>query len=239
MGQFSTTHWSVVLAAGEGSSEDADAALERLCEWYWYPLYSYARRTMGSPHAAADATQGFFLHLLRSSLVSKADPERGRFRTFLLEAFRRFLISEHRSATAVKRGAGERVLSLDETVAEARFLLEPKDERSPDRLFERSWALTLLENAFGLLRKEYEVAGRAHVLDRLEKLISKQEGAEDYRTIASELRMTESAVKVAVHRARKRFREILRGLVAGTVADPLEVDGELRYLFEVLSRGTA
>lgn len=237
MRQFSTTNWSAILVAGEGAADGADAALAKLCERYWYPLYSYARRTNYSPHAAADATQGFFLHLLESSLVARADPKKGRFRTFLLEAFRRFLISEYRSAHAIKRGAGVQVLSLDQSLAESRFALEPKDEQSPDRLFERSWALNLLENTFVLLRKEFEDAGRVHVFDRLERIILKDDCAEDYRTVALGLQMTETAVKVAVHRARKRFREILRGLVASTVTEPLEVDAELRHLLKVLSNG--
>lgn len=238
MRNFSTTNWSAIRVAGKGLADGADAALAKVCERYWYPLYSYARRTKYSPHAAADATQGFFLHLLESSLIAKADPNKGRFRTFLLEAFRRFLISEYRSACAKKRGSGVKVVSIDETYAESRFALEPKDEWSPDRLFERNWALSLLENTLALLRMEFEAVGRVHIFDGLEKLIIKHDAADDYRTVGLALQMSETAVKVSVHRARKRFREILRGLVASTVEEPLDVDAELRHLLSVLSKRT-
>jgi RNA polymerase sigma factor (sigma-70 family) len=236
MPQFSTTHWSVVLIAGQ-ENEGGEQALQKICERYWYPLYAFTRRSGYDSHSAADATQGFFLYLLDSSLLSKADPKRGRFRTFLLESLKHYLISEHRSAQAIKRGGGQLILSLDEKLAESRFALEPKDHRTPERLFERSWALNLLDQTLSILRSDYRKTGRGELFQALEKAILKDADVDTYQRIARELNMNEGSIKVAVHRLRSRFREILRGLVASTVGD-LEVEDELRHLQKILRNGT-
>lgn len=208
----------------------ARQALAELCVVYWYPVYAFIRRTGHDADAAQDLTQGFFTQLLERGGLSKADQSMGRFRSYLLGACRHYLANEHDRANAAKRGGGQRHLSLDFPEAERRYRVEPADQCTPDQLFERRWALTLLERTLTELRGEYVAAGNAPLFDRLKDSLT-GDGA-SHATIAGDLGMTEGAVKVAAHRLRKRYRERLREIVADT-ADV--VDGEIRDLFRALS----
>lgn len=233
---FNTTHWSVVLAATRGSNDGAQEALARLCQTYWYPLYAYVRRRGHSAHDAQDLTQAFFAKLLeRESLVS-ASPERGKFRSFILTAMKHFLSSEWRQATAQKRGGGLELLSLDWAAAEERYDLEPASHSSPDKLFEKQWAVTVLDDVLKRLEQEYQTAGKAELFGVLKQTLMGRREAQPYSELASRLSLSESAVKVTAHRLRKRYRELIRTEIAGTLEDPQEVDEELRYLFQVLAR---
>ena len=229
-----TTHWSVVLAAGQSHSPHAAAALEQLCRAYWYPLYAYIRRRGSSPEDAQDGTQSFLARLLEKDLLSRASPQRGRFRSFLLTSLQNFLADEHARAMARKRGAGQQPVSLDGLDSEARYTLEPADEGSPDKLFERRWATTVLEQAWSRLEAEYAAEGKADLFRELRRFNSAQEGAPGYAETARTLQMPENSVKSLVHRMRQRYRALLRTEIAQTVADPAEIDEEIRYLLQVL-----
>src|SRR5947207_2396956 len=183
-GVFATTHWSVVLAAGQKDSPHTAAALEKLCRVYWYPLYAYVRRRGSSPEDAQDLTQSFFARLLERELLSRASPQRGRFRSFLLTALQNFLADEHDRAVAHKRGAGQPLISLDALDGEARYALEPADEVSPDKLFERRWATTVLEQAWTCLEAEYVAEGKADLFRELRRFNSAQETAPGYAEAA-------------------------------------------------------
>ena len=233
--QFATTHWSLVLAAGSAESTQARAALEKLCRTYWYPLYAYIRRKGHRPPDAQDLTQAFFARLLERSLVKKADPVRGRFRTFLLTSLKNFLTDEWDKAHAQKRGGGLAVLSLDEPPAESRYQLEPADESSAERIFERRWAMTLLEQALARLEAEHAALGKRRLFDELHVILLGEKPTLTYADVGARLGMTEGAVKVALHRMRRRYRELTRAEIANTVASPGEIDEEIRYLFSVLS----
>jgi len=234
-GLFTTTHWSAVLAAGQGESPRAAQALETLCRTYWYPLYAYVRRQGHSPEDAQDLTQDFFAHLLAKGFPRGAAPERGKFRSFLLASLRHLLVDQHRHADAAKRGGGQRTVSLDESRAEERFRLEPQHELTPEKIYEREWAMTLLERAQSRLREEYVAAGNAELHDRLKGFPLAEKGASSFQQAATKLGMTESALKSAVHRMRARYRQLVREEVAHTVADPAEVNEEARYLIAVIS----
>jgi RNA polymerase sigma-70 factor (ECF subfamily) len=230
-GRFATTRWSVVAAAGgTGGEAEAGAALETLCRTYWYPLYAYVRRKGRGPDDAADLVQGFFVSLLERHGVAAADRGRGRFRTFLLASLDHYVANEWRRAAAQKRGGGAVVVGLDFSDGERRYGLEPSHDLTPDRVFERRWALALIDAAMSRLRAEYESRGRGNVYEALSDLIG-GDGAEGYAGVGRRLGMTEAAVKVAVHRLRKRCRELLREEVGQTVASEAEVDDELRHLF--------
>jgi RNA polymerase sigma-70 factor (ECF subfamily) len=232
---FNTTHWSVVLAAARGHDSCAREALARLCQTYWYPLYAYARRRGHSAHDAQDLTQAFFARLLeRDSLVS-VSPKLGKFRTFILTALKRFLASEWKYAKAQKRGGGRELLSLDWAAAEERFDLEPATNSSPDKLFEKQWAVTVLNDVLRRLEQEYQTDGKAELFGALKQTLMGRREAQPYAALAVKLDMSESAVKVNVHRLRKRYRELMHAEIAGTVEDPREVEEELRYLFQVLA----
>jgi RNA polymerase sigma-70 factor (ECF subfamily) len=230
---FATTHWSLILAA-RGSSPEARAALEELCRRYWYPLYAYIRRRGHTADAAQDLTQELFARLLERDDLAALDPARGRFRAFLLTACRHFLANEHDRARTLKRGGGRRILALDLGDADRRYAAEPGHEQTPERLFERRWALTLLDQVLRVLRQRYEAAGQADLFERLKGTLT---GAADgaYAEAAAALGMTEGAVKVAAHRLRQRYRALLRDEIAQTVADPDEVDDEVRTLFQALA----
>lgn len=229
--RFATTRWSVVLAAGAAAPE-AREALETLCGSYWYPLYAYARRRGASPQDAQDLVQGLFLVLLRRGSLKDADPARGRFRTFLLTAFQRHASHERAREAAGKRGGDRERLPFEIGDGESRYSLEPIDERTPEALYERRWAMTLLARAVERLRTEAEVdPARA---DALLPHVGGPGEARPYAELASSLGMTEGAVKTAVHRLRRRCREILRDEVAQTVADAAEVEDELRRLMTAL-----
>jgi RNA polymerase sigma-70 factor (ECF subfamily) len=235
-GAFTATHWSVVLAAREAGSPQAAAALERLCRTYWYPLYVYVRRRGHSPEDAQDLTQQFFANLLRKGSLGAADPARGKFRTFLLHALERFLVNEWKRARRLKRGGGVPALDLDVADAEGRYGREPSTSLTPERAYEKRWAAGLLEGVLADLRQEYARADQARVFEALaERLWGKGPGG-SRAEIGAGLGMTEGAVGAALHRLRQRFRERLRAAVAHTVADPGEVDVELRHLLAVVSQ---
>ena len=233
-GRFATTRWSVVVAAGQkAGGDDARAALETLCRTYWYPLYVYARRKGHAAEDAADLVQGFFASLLERRAVARADRERGRFRSFLLASLDHYLANEWRRATAQKRGGGAVLVGLDFDDGERRYGLEPSHHLTPDRVYERRWALTLIDAAMGRLRAEYQARDRGDLFATLAGLIS-GERDEAYAGVAGRLGMSEGAVKVAVHRLRKRCRELLREEVAQTVAGEAQVDDELGHLLDAV-----
>ena len=232
---FATTYWSVVLSAGQPESPEAAQALETLCRTYWYPLYAYVRRRGSGHEDAQDLTQDFFAHLLAKGFPRGAAPERGKFRSFLLTSLRHFLVDQHRHADAAKRGGGQRTISLDESRAEERFRLEPQHELTPERLYEREWALTLLARAQLRLCEEYVVAGNAELHARLKGFPLAEKSERSFQQGATELGLTESALKSAVHRMRARHRQLVRAEVANTVADPAEVNDEARHLIAVIS----
>jgi len=232
-GPFATTHWSIVLAAGHVSQADSKAALARLCQTYWYPLYCYIRRRGHDAHEAEDLTQGYFAALLERDSLRVADPNRGRFRSFLLGSLNHFLANDRRRRIARKRGGGQAPLSLDCRAGEARYGQEPADNLTPEQAYQRRWAMTLLEQALANLRREYLAGGKSALFDHLSGLLGGDKGAA-YREIADDVGMTEGAVKVAVHRLRKRCREHLRSEVAQTIADPQDIEEELRALLAVV-----
>jgi RNA polymerase sigma factor (sigma-70 family) len=231
---FASTHWSLVLAAGRRSLPASDQALSVLCRAYWYPLYAYARRRLGDLDHAQDLTQDFFARLLEKNILAGAQPERGHFRAFLLTAFKNFLTNEGEKARAEKRGGGRAFLPLDFRAGDSRYDREPAHAWTPERLFERQWALTLLEQVLAALRAEYAADGKEELFDRL-KVYLTGETAASYADCAPALGMSEGAIKVAAHRLRARYRALLRWEVAQTVADPAEVDDEIRRLFDALA----
>jgi RNA polymerase sigma-70 factor (ECF subfamily) len=231
---FVTTHWSVVLEAGQGDSREAAEALERLCRAYWYPLYTCVRRQGHGPHDACDLTQQFLAGLLEKKYLQRADPSRGRFRSFLLSSLKNFLVDEWRKEKAAKRGGAHPVLSLDVHSAEERYAAEPADSLAPDKVYERNWALTLLERVLERLRLEFQGPGKPELFEALEGYLWGDDDAQSYGELSTRLGMTEGGVKVAAHRFRARYRELLRAEVACTVADPGEVDKELKYLLRVV-----
>jgi RNA polymerase sigma factor (sigma-70 family) len=234
-GQFNTTHWSVVLLAGETQAPEADAAVNSLCRTYWPPLYAYARRAGHSPEDAQDLTQDFFARLLEKKYLKLANQERGRFRSFLLKSLQHFLVNEWVRSQAQKRGGGQKIFSLDEEAAERSYLQQPADLLSPESLYDKRWAMTLLERAMDRLGADYEGAGKRELFDQLKGSLLTEGSAESYRQLGEPMLMSEGAVKVAVHRLRQRFREAIRSEIAQTVATPAEVDEELRYLLTALA----
>jgi RNA polymerase sigma-70 factor (ECF subfamily) len=233
---FATTHWSVVLTAGQGASPDADAALEKLCRAYWYPLYAYIRRQGRSPHDAQDLTQEFFARLLEGNYIGSVQREKGKFRSFLLAALNHFLANERARDNAAKRGGGKALLCLDEQTAEGRYSLESSAHDSPANAFDKRWAITLLERAFAQVREEFAAAGKKEVFDHLKNFLAEDTSAGDYAAVAGKLGMTAGAVTVAVHRLRHKYRDATRAEVAQTVANVHEIDDEIRYLFAVLAQ---
>jgi len=233
-GIFATTHWSVVQQAGQSDSPEASQALEALARAYWYPLYAYVRRNGHSPHDAQDLTQAFFARLLERKYLRLADRNQGRFRTFLLSSLKHFRINEWVKANREKRGGGQRVISLDEEMAESRFAAEPAIAEAPDSLYDQGWAATLLDRAQAALRAEFEQAGKLEMFERFKAYVLGEKNALPYAEMARELGMTEVAARVAVHRLRQRFGELLRAEVAQTVSTPAEVNEELRYLVSII-----
>jgi RNA polymerase sigma factor (sigma-70 family) len=237
--RFLTTQWSMVLAAGGSASDDpAQAlALATLCELYWYPLYAFVRRRGYDPDAAQDLTQAFFARVIEKAYLRDATPTRGRFRSFLLGSFKHFLANEWDHARALKRGGGHIVLPLDVELGdgESRYRLEPIDDETPEHLFERQWALALLARVLARLREENEQAGKLAQFDALKPVLTGEPIDETYAQLGDRLGMSEGAVKVAVHRLRRRMRVLLEEEIARTVADPRDADDEIQHLFEVLS----
>ena len=224
-----------MLAAKGGDSTRARAALEALCRTYWYPLYAFARRMGQSPHDAEDSVQGFFAICLEKNYLAAAEQAKGRFRSFLLLSLKRFLAKERDKSRARKRGGGQRPIALDGLTAEQRYALEPAEPLSADRLFERRWALTLLEQVLSRLRAELAAAGRLEAFEQLKEFLLAGGRGTPYKELAARLGTSEGAVKVGVHRLRQRYRELLEEEIANTVASPEEVAEERRYLLAVLS----
>ena len=234
---FVTTHWSLVLSARDKNSPQSADALEKLCRAYWYPLYAYVRRTGQSKENAEDLTQAFFARLLEKNFLEAAEPERGRFRSFLLVALKRFLTNEWDRARAQKRGGGQTHVPLDTELAERKFKVETTaGEISPDRLYDRRWDLTLIEQTMARLRAEFERADKAAEFERLKSFLTADKNAIPYPAVADELGMSESTLRVAVHRLRSRYRELFREEIAHTLAEGEDVDEELRHLLTVLSK---
>ena len=234
IGWFSTTHWTVVLEAGQADSPKTRDALERLCKSYWYPLYVFVRRRGHSPEDAQDLTQEFFARFLERKYVALADQSRGKFRTFLIRSLEHFLINEWTRERAAKRGGAHQVISWDEREAENRYQAEPADNLAPDKIFEKRWAISLLERVLGRLREEFSAPEKRELFEALKQSLWGEKAMASYQEIGAQLGMTEGAVKVAVHRLRQRYRELLRAEVAETVATEAEVDEELRYLVAVI-----
>lgn len=233
--RFATTRWSQVIAAGQANTAASRDALASLCEAYWYPLYAYVRRWGHDPDEAQDLTQEFFARLLEKQYLRDADPSRGRFRSFLLASLKHFLSNERDKATAVKRGGRANIVALEIETAEGMYQLEPPDADTPEKVFERRWALMLLERTLARLREEFAAGGRADVFSRLEGYLTGERETVPYAQLAGELGMTEGAIKVAVHRLRKRFGALLREEIGDTVSDPREIDDEVRELFRILT----
>ncbi len=228
---FATTHWTVVLAAGRRSTPQADHALEELCRTYWYPLYAYVRRHGHSREDAEDLAQGFFASLLKRNYLESVSSEKGRFRAFLLAALKHFLANEYDRAGRQKRGGGVAPLSLDWQDADTRYQVDPADQLSPDKLYDRAWAMTLLEQVIARLRAECAAEGRAGGFEQLKPFLMVGKSDISYAEAAARLGVNEGAARVAVHRLRKRYRELLRAEIAQTLSDPADLEEELRALF--------
>jgi RNA polymerase sigma-70 factor (ECF subfamily) len=231
---FPTTHWSRIIAAGDRDGPEAREALAALCHAYWYPLYAYIRRRGHSPEQAEDLTQDFFARVLEKGVLAEADPGRGRFRAFLRTVCAHYLANRHDRENARKRGGGRALLSIDAADAESRYVREPAHELTPERIFDRTWALTLLGRVFDQLRREYEDGGRSAAFEELRVVLTGDPDAAPYATIARRLGTTEGAVRVAVHRLRRRYGLLLRQEIAATIDDPAQVDDEIHALFAAL-----
>jgi RNA polymerase sigma factor (sigma-70 family) len=230
-----TTHWSAVAAAGRNDTPRAQAALEMLCQAYWYPLYAHVRRRGHSVEDAQDLTQEFFARVLEGNWLARADQSKGRFRTFLLMALERFLANEWDKARALKRGGGRHPVPVQLETAETRYGVEPPDERTPEQAFEYRWAVTLLDEVLKRLEADFSNKGETALFAALKPCLVGDRASQPYAELAAQLGMSESAIKVAVHRLRQRYRELLRAEIANTVLSPADVNGEMRHLFNVLA----
>lgn len=233
---FESTHWTAVLSAGDPHSTHAATALEALCRAYWYPLYEYVRRRGYSTSDAQDYTQEFFAQLLEHNWIARADRHKGRFRSFLLVAMKRFLANEWDKAKTLKRGGDVRFIPIQMDSAESRYAQEPVDTATPEQAFEKQWALGLLDSVLNQLREKYVQDDKAMLFDTLKPCLVGDHTQHPYSTLAAELGMSEGAIKTAVCRLRERYREYLKAEIAHTVASPSEIDEELRHLFRVLAR---
>lgn len=231
---FATTHWSIVLRAGDGKSPEAAAALTRLYQTYWYPLYAYVRRQGRDHQAAQDLVQDLFLSLQQKKQLASVGPQKGRFRSYLLAAVNHLLANEWHKQQRQKRGGGQIPVSLDELRAAERYDLEPVDARTPETLFEQRWALALLDQVMLRLGEEWHAAGKSDAFDVMKIFLSGDQEAPGYAEAAARLGMSEGAARVSVHRLRQRYRELLRDEIAQTVASAGEVEDELRYLLSAL-----
>lgn len=234
--RFATTHWSQVLAARDRSVPQGREALAALCGTYWYPLYAYVRRQGFPQDEAEDLTQEFFARLLERDYLQAVDRAKGRFRCFLLAACKHFLANERDRSRAAKRGGGRAVLSLDVETAEARYRREPACALTPERLFEQRWALTVLDHVLGRLRDELVRAGKGKLFDKLKTALTGEKSAARQAQLADDLGMSVGAVKVAVHRLRRRYRDLLREEISHTLDDPAQVEEEIRDLFAALAQ---
>ncbi len=228
---FATTHWTVVLAAGRQHTPQSDLALEELCRTYWFPLYAYVRRRGHTKEDAEDLTQAFFARFLAKNYLAGLSTERGRFRAFLLASLKHFLANEWDKSQRLKRGGGQAALSLDWETADTKFQIAVTNEPSPDRAFDREWALALLARVIERLQGECAAAGKTELFDQLKVFLAAGKGESAPAEVARTLHMEEGAVRVAVHRLRKRYRALLRDEIAQTLLDPIQVDEEMRALF--------
>jgi RNA polymerase sigma factor (sigma-70 family) len=233
--QFATTHWSVVLAAGKSSSANQKRALETLCQSYWFPLYAFLRRKGYDNHQAEDHTQAFFAHLLEKHHLQIADPKYGKFRSFLLIRLKGFLSDERDRSQAQKRGGGRKILSLSFENAEGQYALEPVDRLSPEMLFEKSWALTVLERTMDRLEADMVKKNKQKLFEHLKVYLTTDKDAIPYQDMATELAMTEGSIGVAVHRLRRQYRKLIRDEIAQTVGDEDQIDEEMGCLFAALA----
>jgi RNA polymerase sigma factor (sigma-70 family) len=232
--QFTTTHWSVVLAARDESSTHADSALAELCRTYWYPLYAFIRRRGHDATDAQDLTQEFFYRLLEKRYLSAVDRSKGRFRSFLLAAVEHFLANEWRRTQTQKRGGGMAMLSIDDA-AERRYLAEPHTDLSPERIYEQRWALAFIDKVLGRLHAEFVAAGKETAFEQLKIFLTGEKCSTTYAELAAQLGSSEAAVKMSVSRMRQRYAELLREEISSTVARPDEVEDELRALLAALA----
>jgi RNA polymerase sigma-70 factor (ECF subfamily) len=228
---FATTHWTVVLAAGRRHTPQADHALEELCRTYWFPLYAYVRRRGHGKEDAEDSVQAFFARFLEKNYLAGLSAERGRFRAFLLASLKHFLINEWKKSQRLKRGGGEKNLSLDWQTADTQFQVASTAEPSPDKAFDREWALALLAKVIGRLQAECAADGKAKLFEQLKIFLTAGKGAQSHADAAGNLGMDETTVRVAVHRLRKRYRVLLREEISQTLTDASQVDEEMRALF--------
>jgi len=232
---FATTRWSVVQAAGDKADSQSAAALQTLCQSYWYPLYAYVRQKGYGPQDAEDLTQSFFIHLLEKDRLGRLTRDKGKFRSFLLTALNHFLVDQWKRASAQKRGGEHQIFRLDREEAEARFLQEPVDTTTAERLYEQNWAVTLLNTVFAQLQQEQADKGKAEQFEHLKFCLTGQRSAVPYAELAETMKLSQAALKVLVHRLRQRYRELLRQEVAHTVSGPDEVEEEMQYLRQILS----
>jgi RNA polymerase sigma factor (sigma-70 family) len=232
---FATTHWTVVLAAGRRHTPQSDGALEELCRTYWFPLYAYVRRRGHTKADAEDLVQAFFARFLAKNYLEGLSAERGRFRAFLLASLKHFLINEWKKSQRLKRSGGEKLLSLDWQTADTQFQVAATNEPSPDKAFDREWALALLAKVIERLRAECDAAGKSKQFEQLKIFLTAGKGALSHAEAAKKLGMDETAVRVAAHRLRKRYRILLRDEISQTLTDPAQVDEEMRALFGAFS----
>lgn len=231
---FHTTHWSVVLAARDEASEEGQEALQHLCRTYWYPLYIYVRRRGHSPEDAQDLTQEFFAQLLKRHGLERIHPEKGKFRSFLLASMNHFLANEWDRRQSLKRGGGCKFVSVDDGSAEAQYLKESVSDDTAESLFDRRWAITLLEQALARLRNEWILVGKGDLFEKLKEFIPEKPNTGEYGRLADELKWKRSTLNVTVHRLRQRYSELVREEVAHTLDDPGQVNDELRDLLAAL-----
>jgi len=234
-GQFATTQWSLVLRAGKRDDGQAEVALAELCQRYWFPLYAYVRRRSKDAHDAQDLTQEFFARLLEKQTLAEATPERGRFRGFLLTSLKNFLANEWDRGHALKRGGGRTPLSFDWQAGESRMSFDVAHQLTAELLYERQWALTLLEHVIARLQDEFVAAGKSQQFELLKGVLTGDRAGVSYAAIASQLELSEAAARKAAQRLRDRYRELLREEIAHTVANPADVQDEIRRLFEILA----
>lgn len=233
-GGFPTTQWSRVVTAAGRDGVEAREALSMLCQAYWYPIYAFVRRRGFSPEQARDQTQDFFAYILESKLIARADPERGRFRAFLRTVCARRLASDRDRENAAKRGGGRPQLAIDSLDAERRYALEPAHDMTAERIFDRTWAMTLLDRVIERLRSEYDEAGRSARFEELIAVLTRNPESDPYAELARRLGTTEGNIRVAVHRLRRRYGLLLREEISATVGDPTQVGDEIRALFAAL-----
>lgn len=234
-GRFATTRWSLVAAAADTDEASRRAALEELCEGYWYPVYAFVRSRAANQEDAQDLTQAFFARALEKGTLAKADRSRGRFRTFLRTAIANFLLDEQAKANAAKRGGGAPTLSIDFEAGESRYLLEPSHEMTPERVYDRRWAMALIERTLATLEEEWRDSGRSEAFDALKETLPGAAETDVYAAAAAKLGISEAAAKQAAYRLRRRYRELFREEVRRTVADDAEIDDEIARLLESLA----